>query len=108
MLRFLFLCLMLTLRGSADTKLPEDTEGSGPDDEDEVPSNIYREVHINPGKTTGDGEDGLSTIIIIAAVSVVALSITGIVAIVLVRRNMHNRQQGVYSVPADQGMKGVV
>ncbi|KTF78601.1 hypothetical protein cypCar_00018786, partial [Cyprinus carpio] len=44
-------------------------------------------------------------VIILAAVSVIVLAIG---AIVLFRRYLQNREQGVYSVPAEQGQKAAV
>ncbi|XP_064803981.1 uncharacterized protein LOC135522026 isoform X2 [Oncorhynchus masou masou] len=96
---------------------------NGEDDEDLFKQNVIPNLRndyvviepetndiVDTNKATGEkvGEDGFTTIVIIVAVSVVALSIAVIVAIVLVRRRMHNRPQGVYSVPAEQGMKGTV
>ncbi|XP_064803982.1 uncharacterized protein LOC135522026 isoform X4 [Oncorhynchus masou masou] len=136
MLRLLFLCLIVTLQGAAASS--EESEGSadaaggddedlfkqnGRDDEDLFKQNVIPNLRndyvviepetndiVDTNKATGEkvGEDGFTTIVIIVAVSVVALSIAVIVAIVLVRRRMHNRPQGVYSVPAEQGMKGTV
>nr|XP_046170964.1 uncharacterized protein LOC124005604 [Oncorhynchus gorbuscha]XP_046170966.1 uncharacterized protein LOC124005604 [Oncorhynchus gorbuscha] len=124
MLRLLFLCLMVTLRGAAASS--EESEGSADvadgDDEDlfkqNVSPNLGQYSTLEPetddtvdiNKATGEkvAEDGFTTIVIIVAVSVVALSIAVIVAIVLVRRRMHNRPQGIYSVPTEQGMKGTV
>ncbi|XP_071751461.1 uncharacterized protein LOC139908606 [Centroberyx gerrardi] len=118
MMRLLFLCLLLP----AATASSEESEGSaveGLDDEDlfksnEIPGQKSILVESDPGsivdKTTGVAEtsDQFTLIIIVVAVSVVALSVAAIVAIVLVRRRMHNRQQGIYSVPAEQGQKGAV
>ncbi|KAM9405466.1 uncharacterized protein ACWYII_028759 isoform 2-T4 [Salvelinus alpinus] len=125
MLRLLFLCLIVTLRGAAASS--EESEGSADvadeDDEDLFKQNVSPNPQqdsmlikpetddaVDTNKATGEkvAEDGFTTIVIIVAVSVVALSIAVIVAIVLVRRRMHNRPQGVYSVPAEQGMKGTV
>ncbi|KAK6326577.1 hypothetical protein J4Q44_G00022220 [Coregonus suidteri] len=125
MLRLLFLCLIVTLRGAAASS--EESEGSADvadgDDEDLAIQNMIPRLRQDPvdietetgdtvdtNKATGDkvAEDGFTTIVIIVAVSVVALSIVVIVAIVLVRRRMHNRQQGIYSAPAEQGLKGTV
>lgn len=117
MLRLLI--LFLILQGSAATS--EDTEGNSSgtygDDED---GDGYRkegrklEVDVpkaSPGsdKSTGDEEAaGATLVIIIAAVSVTILVIGAIVAIVLFRRYLQSREQGVYSVPAEQGQKAAV
>ncbi|KAI9532255.1 hypothetical protein NQZ68_033195 [Dissostichus eleginoides] len=42
-------------------------------------------------------------IIIIVAVAVLTISVT-----LLVRRNLRNREQGIYSVPTEQDQKGTV
>eukprot|EP00063_Salmo_salar_P036751 XP_014011586.1 PREDICTED: uncharacterized protein LOC106577773 [Salmo salar] len=126
MLRLLFLCLIVTLRGAAASS-EEESEGSADaaevDDEDLIKQNLSpnrrqdstlvkpeTDDTVDTNKATGEkeAEDGFTTIVIIVAVSVVALSIAVIVAIVLVRRRMHNRPQGIYTVPAEQGMKGTV
>ncbi|XP_014056954.1 uncharacterized protein si:dkey-262k9.2 [Salmo salar] len=126
MLRLLFLCLIVTLRGAAASS-EEESEGSADaadgDDEDLFTLNVIPNLRnnyvfiepetndiVDTNKATGEkvAEDGFTTIVIIVAVSVVALSIAVIVAVVLVRRRMHNRPQGIYSVPAEQGMKGTV
>lgn len=122
MLRLLF--LFLILRGAAATS--EDTEGnySGDyivDDEDgDAPVETRRIQYSDPGeipkvgpgsdRSTGDDEanEGGTLIIIIAAVSVIVLAIGGIVAIFLFRRYLQSREQGVYSVPAEQGQKAAV
>ncbi|XP_053289541.1 uncharacterized protein si:dkey-262k9.2 isoform X1 [Pleuronectes platessa] len=61
-------------------------------------------------KTTGeeDKSDQLTVIIIIVAVCVLALSVATIITVLFVRRRMHSRQQGIYSVPAEQDNKGPV
>ncbi|XP_059390099.1 uncharacterized protein si:dkey-262k9.2 isoform X1 [Carassius carassius] len=122
MLRLLF--LFLILGGAAATS--EDTEGNSSgdvmgDDEDYILKgktlpNVYADpVKIpkpSPGsdKSTGDDEanEGGTLVIIIAAVSVIVLAIGGIVAIVLFRRYLLSREQGAYSVPAEQGQKAAV
>ncbi|KAJ8005333.1 hypothetical protein DPEC_G00145540 [Dallia pectoralis] len=114
MLRLLFLGLMLTLQGSADTVDFEPSDGSGnelvDDDEDDRTNKIEESsngVILGADKTTGETEDGFTTIIIVAAVGLVALSVVAIVATVLIRRHMNNRSPGVYSVPTEQGHKGM-
>ncbi|XP_056099297.1 uncharacterized protein si:dkey-262k9.2 [Rhinichthys klamathensis goyatoka] len=64
----------------------------------------------SPGldKSTGDEAAGGTLVIIIAAVSVTILAIGCIVAILLFRRYLQNREQGVYSVPVEQGQKAAV
>ncbi|XP_053183173.1 uncharacterized protein si:dkey-262k9.2 isoform X2 [Scomber japonicus] len=105
MMRLLFLCLLLP----AASALTDDSEGSavgGLDDED-----LYERkgvlTNMGPGsvgKTTGedDTSDQFTLIVIIVAVTVLTLSVAAVVAIMLVRRHMHNRQQGIYSVPTEQ------
>ncbi|XP_052472358.1 uncharacterized protein si:dkey-262k9.2 isoform X6 [Carassius gibelio] len=121
MLRLLF--LFLILGGAAATS--EDTEGDSSgdvmDDEDyvfkgKVVHTVYSDpVNIpkqSPGSDKSTGEDaaneGGTLVIILAAVSVIVLAIGGIVAIVLFRRYLQSREQGVYSVPAEQGQKAAV
>ncbi|XP_046898494.1 uncharacterized protein si:dkey-262k9.2 [Hypomesus transpacificus] len=114
MMRFLVLCLVLR---AAIAKEFEVGSGNGEiDDEDLVPDigpPVLRTDAdtVGANKSTGGGDGAQNefiTIVIVVAVSVVALSIAAIVAVVLVRRRMHNRQQGIYSVPAEQGQKGAV
>ncbi|XP_071324447.1 uncharacterized protein [Trachinotus anak] len=118
MMRLLFLCLLLLL--PAATALSEESEGSADDDMDdedlygkagspEVQSKHSRDSTV-VGKTTGEEEksDQLTLIIIVVAVAVVALSVAAIVTIVLIKRRIHSRQQGVYSVPTEQDQKGAV
>ncbi|XP_048017488.1 uncharacterized protein si:dkey-262k9.2 [Megalobrama amblycephala] len=122
MLRLLI--LFLILQGSAATS--EDTEGNSSgflgDDEDgdgyrkDVVCRMFDPVKSegpkeNPGTDRSTGDDdatGGTLIIIIAAVSVTVLAIGSIVAIVLFRRYLQSREQGVYSVPAEQGQKAAV
>ncbi|XP_056457939.1 uncharacterized protein si:dkey-262k9.2 [Gadus chalcogrammus] len=96
-----------------NTALSEEFEGSAdqPDDEDLIPAvdvKPKKEFHdrFDMGKTTGEEESGQFVGIVVGvAVAMVALSVAVIIAILLVRRNMQRRQQGVYSVPADQDQK---
>ncbi|XP_035527671.1 uncharacterized protein si:dkey-262k9.2 [Morone saxatilis] len=119
MMRLLFLCLLLLL--PAATAFSEEDEGSADgglenDDEDlngplkQIPDVFTADY---PGslsdKATGvEGSDQLTMIIIIVAVTALTLSVAAVVVIMLVRRRMHKRQQGVYSVPAEQDQKGAV
>ncbi|XP_056236696.1 uncharacterized protein si:dkey-262k9.2 isoform X1 [Seriola aureovittata] len=119
MMRLLFLCLLLLPAATAGS---EEKEGSADDDIDD--EDLYGktgagfpDVHSKRAqgptfvdKTTGEEEksDQLTLIIIVVAVAVVALSVAAIVTIMLVRRRMHSRQQGVYSVPTEQDQKGAV
>ncbi|KAK9962473.1 hypothetical protein ABG768_007836 [Culter alburnus] len=121
MLRLLI--LFLILQGSAATS--EDTEGNSSgylgDDEDGdgYSKEVSRKIDLvesegpkaNPGTDRSTGDDdatGGTLVIIIAAVSVTVLAIGSIVAIVLFRRYLQSREQGVYSVPAEQGQKAAV
>ncbi|XP_043114062.1 uncharacterized protein si:dkey-262k9.2 [Puntigrus tetrazona] len=120
MLRLLI--LFLILRGAAATS--EDLEGTssgdiGDDEDGDDYVKVRRPVFSDAGppgtkpgsdKSTGDDEanEGGTLVIIIAAVSVIVLAIGGIVAILLFRRYLQNREQGVYSVPAEQGQKAAV
>ncbi|GAA6224968.1 uncharacterized protein si:dkey-262k9.2 isoform X2 [Lates japonicus] len=116
MMRLLFVCLLLLL--PAATAVSEESEGSADDEIDD--EDLYATVKKYPNghapgssmvdKTTGEAEksDQLTLIVIVVAVAVVALSVAVIVAVLLVRRHMHSRQQGVYSVPAEQDQKGAV
>lgn len=49
--------------------------------------------------------DHLTLIVIVVAVTVLTLSVATVVSIMLVRRRMHRRQQGIYSVPTEQDQK---
>ncbi|XP_060906693.1 uncharacterized protein si:dkey-262k9.2 isoform X1 [Labrus mixtus] len=119
MMRLLFLCLLLLL--PAATAVSEVTEGSGDfdvDDEDLVGRNVISDIlrdHpsvSNADKTTGvdeTSEDNKFTlIIVITAVTVLTLSVAAIVTIMLVRRKMQYREQGIYSVPTEQDQKRAV
>ncbi|CAM4555332.1 unnamed protein product [Leuciscus chuanchicus] len=112
MLRLLI--LFLILQGSAAT---EDTEGNSSggygddeDDDGDIKEINGRVLEAGPGldKSTGDEDAGGTLVIIIAAVSITVLAIGAIVAIVLFRRYLQNREQGVYSVPVEQGQKAAV
>ncbi|KAJ8378921.1 hypothetical protein AAFF_G00232860 [Aldrovandia affinis] len=114
MFRLFILCLVLRAAAAVTS---EESEASGDmgDDEDEIVTrkdlNEVPPNNIEPGsvdKAMGNGEDGFTTIVVIAAVSVVALAAVAIAAIILVRRHMQNRQQGVYSVPTEQTQKAAV
>ncbi|XP_069394034.1 uncharacterized protein [Paralichthys olivaceus] len=115
MMRLLFLCLLLLLPAAT---VSEEREGSGDDDmDDEDFEKGYTGApnQNSPGssfvnKNTGgeDKSDQLTLIIIIVAVTVLTLSVATIVTVILVRRHMHSRQQGVYSVPTEQDHKGAV
>ncbi|KAK7172080.1 hypothetical protein R3I93_004394 [Phoxinus phoxinus] len=117
--------LFLILQGSAAAS--DDTEGNssgndGPYVDDEDFGNKMTEGRsgspllesegpvASPGsdRSKGDEAGGDTLVIIIAAVSVAILAIGGIVAIVLFRRYLHRREQGVYSVPVEQGQKAAV
>ncbi|KAK2880801.1 hypothetical protein QQF64_008889 [Cirrhinus molitorella] len=121
MLRLLI--LFLILRGAAATSEDLEVNSSGDDiDDDEDGEAVAKprrpELAVpaespgaSPGsdKSTGDdANEGGTLVIIIAAVSVAVLAIGSIVAIVLFRRYLQSREQGVYSVPAEQGQKAAV
>nr|XP_046255488.1 uncharacterized protein si:dkey-262k9.2 isoform X2 [Scatophagus argus] len=117
MMRLLFLCLLLLL--PAATAVSEEDEGSADEDVDDedliegktvIPhgrSNIGSDSLA--GKTTGTEEssDHFTLIVIVVAVTTLTLSVATLVTIMLVRRHMHSRQQGIYSVPTEQDHKGV-
>ncbi|XP_041798943.1 uncharacterized protein si:dkey-262k9.2 isoform X2 [Chelmon rostratus] len=116
MMRFLFLCLLLLL--PAATAVSEELEGSadgGLDDEDLHEETLIPNVRGRPAsgsladKTTGEDKtsDQFTLIVIVVVVTALTLSVAAIVTIMLVRRHMHNRQQGIYSVPTEQDQKGV-
>ncbi|XP_071324449.1 uncharacterized protein [Trachinotus anak] len=108
MMRLLFLCLLLLL--PAATALSEESEGSADDDMDD--EDLYGKAGSPEvqSKHSRDSTvvDQLTLIIIVVAVAVVALSVAAIVTIVLIKRRIHSRQQGVYSVPTEQDQKGAV
>ncbi|XP_034553023.1 uncharacterized protein si:dkey-262k9.2 isoform X2 [Notolabrus celidotus] len=116
MMRLLFLCLLLLL--PAATVLSEEIYGSGDeglDDEDlynRIDNSVNHAAGSNVDKTTGaegaSEENKFTLIVIIAAVAVLTLSVAAIVTIMLVRRRMQYRQQGIYSVPTEQDQKGAV
>ncbi|XP_058504293.1 uncharacterized protein si:dkey-262k9.2 isoform X1 [Solea solea] len=114
MMRLLFLCVLLLL--PAATAVSDESEGSGDDDTDDEDLSKINDVHNKHSrgsstvdKTTGEeNTDQLVLVITVVAVAVVALSVAAIVAVMLVRRRMHSRQQGVYSVPTEQDHKGGV
>ncbi|CAL8248756.1 unnamed protein product [Lota lota] len=112
MMLLLLLCLLLP----ATTALSKELEGSADDSDDEDLvrnvdiKNSFTEYDPDMDKATGVSEpsDQFVGIVVGVGVAVVALSVAVIVAILLVRHNMQRRQQGVYSVPAEQGQKGSV
>ncbi|CAJ1061664.1 uncharacterized protein si:dkey-262k9.2 isoform X1 [Xyrichtys novacula] len=118
MMRLLFLCLLLLLPAATVSQDQEGSGDDGVDDEDGYLDTVgsdksdNRAAGTNVDKTTGvedSTEDNKFTlIVIIAAVAVLTLSVAAIVTIMLVRRHMQYRQQGIYSVPAEQDQKGAV
>ncbi|KAM9353707.1 uncharacterized protein ABDE67_006099 [Symphorus nematophorus] len=115
MMRLLFLCLLLL---PAATAVSEESEGSADGDEDDedllevdsfIPNRGQPASDSFADKTTGEenSSDQLTLIIIIVAVTALTLSVAAIVTVMLVRRHMHVRQQGIYSVPTEQDQKGV-
>ncbi|XP_047453921.1 uncharacterized protein si:dkey-262k9.2 isoform X2 [Mugil cephalus] len=107
MMRLLFLCLLLLLPAAAD--VADLVEGSADDDaDDEDYTSDLNSVPV-PDKTKGKEEEGQMTlIIIIVAAVVLSLTVATVVTILLVRRHVHNRQQGIYSVPIEQDQKGAI
>ncbi|KAK2910367.1 hypothetical protein Q8A73_008082 [Channa argus] len=125
MMRLLFLCLLLLRVGMFSSlmlsALSDEREGSGDvetDDEDFTTLGYldrserkvaYNDLKVaNEAKSEGEGEDKLTVIIIVVAATVLALSVVAIVTTLLVRRRMHNRQQGIYSVPTEQDKKEAI
>ncbi|XP_076832169.1 uncharacterized protein LOC143477468 [Brachyhypopomus gauderio] len=109
MLRFVLLCLIL----AATVATFETKEGSAnyEDDEDGDFPKIYPKYGPKMGSAITErsqGEEGSSTTIIIAAVSVVAVAVAAVIAIFLFRRHLQIREQGVYTVPAEQAQKAAV
>ncbi|XP_068426903.1 uncharacterized protein si:dkey-262k9.2 [Clinocottus analis] len=110
MMRLLFLCLLLML--PAASAVSEETEGSADDGLDDDEDSIRRtdlDPH-DPSEPAGvkETQDHLTLIIIIVAVAVLTLAGAAIITIVLVRRHLHNRQQGIYFVPTEQDQKGAI
>ncbi|XP_072572569.1 uncharacterized protein [Paramormyrops kingsleyae] len=111
MLKLLVLCLIVKATASAVEM--DETEGSADigDDEDYVKRaslNLNSEHTGNSDKSRGDSEDGVTTIIIIVAVSTIVLILVVIGAIFLVKHYMHDQLQGMYAVPAEQAQKGTI
>ncbi|XP_068180662.1 uncharacterized protein si:dkey-262k9.2 isoform X2 [Antennarius striatus] len=109
MIRLLFLCLLLL---PAITAVSKDIEGSADgdmDDEDLTEAEVLskRGPDTLPEIGEEDKTDQFTLIVIIVAVTALTLSVAAIVTIMLVRRHMNNRQQGIYSVPTEQNHKGV-
>ncbi|XP_066575359.1 uncharacterized protein LOC136764891 isoform X3 [Amia ocellicauda] len=99
------LVLFLVLQTAAATK---DEEGSAdfPDDEDLLlDSNLTK---LDKAQGADDKGGDVPIAIIIAVVVCVAATAVLIAAVFLVRRRMHNRQQGDYAVPAEQGQKPTI
>ncbi|CAG6015678.1 unnamed protein product [Menidia menidia] len=97
MMRLLFLCLLLLLPASADT-----------DDEDLIGKLGVHETNADKTKGTDEASNQITMIVIIVAVTVLTLSVAAIVAVMLARRQMNIRQQGIYSVPTEQDQKGAI
>ncbi|XP_072547578.1 uncharacterized protein [Salminus brasiliensis] len=116
MLRLLLLTLFLTVTALKDLNDPPegsadyDTDDEQDDEIDGTSSGtgfLKNEGFEKHDKSSAD-DDGITTIIIIAAVSVVALAIIAVLAVLLFRRHLKNREQGVYDVPAEQGQKEAI
>ncbi|KAM9807062.1 uncharacterized protein si:dkey-262k9.2 isoform X2 [Syngnathus typhle] len=101
MMRLLLLCLLLPTA----TVFSDEIEGSafdGQDDEDSFEENELTEIQdrndvdtfVDKTKGAEDMTDQFTLIAIIGGVSVLALSVAVIVAVMLVRRRMHKQQQG--------------
>ncbi|CAL8261142.1 unnamed protein product [Boreogadus saida] len=109
MMLLLLLCLLLPF----STALSKEVEGSVDDSDEEEDDTTIRPVDErttiqvpNSGRNTGEEKsDQFVGIVVGVAVAMLALSVAVVIAILLVRRNMQRRQQGVYSVPADQEQK---
>ncbi|XP_040020690.2 uncharacterized protein LOC120810314 isoform X1 [Gasterosteus aculeatus] len=115
MMRLVFLGLLLML--PAATAVSEDTDGSADggigaiiDDEDLFVQESRDLDGESPGEVAGvkEAADHLTMIIIIVAVAALILSAVVIITVVLVRRRLHNRQQGIYFVPAEQDQKEAI
>ncbi|XP_068614843.1 uncharacterized protein si:dkey-262k9.2 [Brachionichthys hirsutus] len=113
MIRLLLLCLLLL---PATTAVSKDIEGSADgdqDDEDLIKEKVSAVVlgkqapDTLPDVDEEDKTDQFTLIVIIVAVTALTLSVAAIVTIMLVRRRMNNRQQGIYSVPTEQNHKSV-
>ncbi|XP_057206434.1 uncharacterized protein si:dkey-262k9.2 [Triplophysa rosa] len=118
MLRILL--LFLILRCAAATS--EDTEGTtsgdfGDEEADDVEEMTQDKTRSLPGdnttldKSQGAGDETVADwtmVIVIAAASVVALAVVAVGGIILFRRYLRSREQGVYSMPAEQGQKAAV
>ncbi|XP_065136739.1 uncharacterized protein [Paramisgurnus dabryanus] len=119
MLRLLFVFLILRCAAVAS----EDIESSGKcgdensDDEcDETAISRRLPMNDNPGldqRSKGEMDESKADekgtlIIVIAAVSVVALAIVAVIAIVFFRRYLRSQEQGVYTMPVDQVQKAAV
>ncbi|KAM3615183.1 uncharacterized protein V6R79_024551 [Siganus canaliculatus] len=114
MMRLLFLCLLLL---PAATVLSKEIEGSADGDVDDEDLSEVDVPEISVGSATGtmadktkaeqEPSDQFTLIVVVVAVTALTLSIAAIVTILLVRRHLHNRQQGIYSVPTEQDHKGV-
>ncbi|XP_053363417.1 uncharacterized protein si:dkey-262k9.2 isoform X1 [Clarias gariepinus] len=114
MLRLLLLTLLLTVKADKS-----DHEASGgeydTDDEEQEDGqerittfeNSLLAAEVKNVPDDAETEDGHTMVIIIAAVCVVALAIVTVIAVVLFKLHLQRREQGVYSVPVEQGQKGV-
>ncbi|XP_060753672.1 uncharacterized protein si:dkey-262k9.2 [Neoarius graeffei] len=110
MLRLLLLTLLLMVKAATSDHVDGSGHGEFPDEEqdDEPEIRLGESQGVKHEFDDGDAEDGNTTIIIIAAVCVVTLAVVAVIAVVLFRRHLQRReQQGVYSVPVEQGQKGV-
>lgn len=113
MIRVLFLCLLLL---PATNAVSEENEGSANgvlDDEDLIEEDtgiadvLAKQAPDSlPDISEDETSDQFIMIVIIVAVTALTLSFAAIVTIMLVRRHMHRRQQGIYSVPTEQNHKG--
>ncbi|XP_004077853.1 uncharacterized protein LOC101173652 [Oryzias latipes] len=111
MMRLLFLSLLLLLPAASAS---DDTEGSASfesDDEDMPTMKTHGGVvgsfpkrDQSTGSTEDSKEGQVLVIAIVAVVAVLVLTIV-IVAVVCVRRRKLNQEQGIYTVPTEQGHK---
>ncbi|XP_063734745.1 uncharacterized protein si:dkey-262k9.2 isoform X2 [Eleginops maclovinus] len=107
MMRLLFLCLLLMLPAASAVSEFEGSADEVPDDDEDStvpqkPSDSHR------AKSSTEVTDQFTVIGIVVAVAILTLSVAAVIIVLLVRRNMHNREQGVYSVPTEQDQKGTI
>ncbi|XP_055053078.1 uncharacterized protein [Misgurnus anguillicaudatus] len=120
MLRLLFVFLILRCAAVAAQEIESSGNACGDENNDDECDDTVTPRRTRPLSDAGfdqmskgeidesKADEKGTLIIVIAAVSVVALAIVAVIAIVFFRRYLRSQEQGVYTMPVDQVQKAAV